>query len=157
MEKIKEKIKEDISLALKEGNKKTSSVLRMVLSSILLKEKDKNYKLRKESPGAKDVDISDKEALDVISSEVKKRKDSVFEFEKGERKDLADKEKEEIEVLLKYLPEQMSEEEVKEIVLKAAKEKKTLGEIMSEVMPKVKGRADGTLVNKMVKDILNAA
>ncbi|MDD2913080.1 MAG: GatB/YqeY domain-containing protein [Candidatus Pacebacteria bacterium] len=157
MEKIKEKIKEDLVLAMKSKETLTLSVLRMLLSSILLKEKDKNYQLRKENDRAKDVELTDEEVLKVIFSEVKKRKDSVLAFQKGNREDLVKKESEEIAILEKYLPRQLTEEEIKEIAEKLVKRGDNFGEAMSKVIQKISGRADGAKVSKAVKEILGIA
>ncbi|MDD4467116.1 MAG: GatB/YqeY domain-containing protein [Candidatus Pacebacteria bacterium] len=157
MEKIKEKIKEDLVLAMKSKETLTLSVLRMLLSSILLKEKDKNYQLRKENDKAKDVELTDEEVLKVIFSEVKKRKDSVLAFQKGNREDLVQKESEEIAILEKYLPRQLTEEEIKEIAEKLVKRGDNFGEAMSKVIQKISGRADGAKVSKAVKEILGIA
>lgn len=157
MEKIKEKIKEDLVLAMKSKETLTLSVLRMLLSSILLKEKDKNYQLRKENDKAKDVELTDEEVLKVIFSEVKKRKDSVLAFQKGNREDLVKKESEEIAILEKYLPRQLTEEEIKEIAEKLVKRGDNFGEAMSKVIQKISGRADGAKVSKAVKEILGIA
>lgn len=135
----------------------TLSVLRMLLSSILLKEKDKNYQLRKENDRAKDVELTDEEVLKVIFSEVKKRKDSVLAFQKGNREDLVKKESEEIAILEKYLPRQLTEEEIKEIAEKLVKRGDNFGEAMSKVIQKISGRADGAKVSKAVKEILGIA
>ncbi len=157
MEGLKEKIKKDLSFAIKEKDTVASSVLRMLLSSILLKEKDKNYKARREGKATQDVNLSDEEALEVIVFEAKKRRDSISLFEKGKREDLVKKEKEELSVLLKYLPEQMEEDEIKKEIEKIIKGgKKEFKEIMAEIMPKVKGRADGSIVSRIAREILNS-
>ena len=104
---IKDQIQEELNKALKEGNEVTLSTLRMLSAVVANKEKEKQYKEKK--------DLTEEEITDIIVSEAKKRRESISEFEKGDRKDLADKEKLELEVLAKYLPEQLSEEE-KEIL-----------------------------------------
>jgi uncharacterized protein YqeY len=129
----------------------------MQLSSNLLKEKDKNYQHRKENDRAKDVELTDEEVLKVIFSEVKKRKDSVLAFQKGNREDLVKKESEEIAILEKYLPRQLTEEEIKEIAEKLVKRGDNFGEAMSKVIQKISGRADGAKVSKAVKEILGIA
>jgi len=96
----------------------------------------------------------------VISSEIKKRKEAILEFEKGERKDLVKRETSEMKILQSYLPEQLPEAEIKkfakEIIKKAgAKEIKDMGKVMSELMPKLKGKAEGSLVSKIVKELLS--
>jgi len=107
----------------------------------------------------KESQLIDEELIEVISSEVKKRKEAILEFERGKRKDLAKKEKAEMKILQNYLPEQFSEEEIRKLIEEAikktgAKEIKDMGKVMSELMPKVKGKADGSLVSKIVKEVL---
>lgn len=142
------------------------STLRMLLATILNKEKEKRYKLSKAKPELTEKDLekesqlTDEEVIEAISSEVKKRKEAVLEFEKGQRQDLVEKEKKELEILEKYLPEQLSEEEIKKLAKEAiekvgAKEIKDLGKVMAELMPKVKGKAEGRMVSKIVKELLS--
>ena len=163
---LKEKVHQDLNEAVKKGEELRTSVLRMLSAAILNKEKEKRYKISKQKADlkkeelVKESEVLDEEVLDVISSEVKKRKEAIFEFEKGKRQDLADKEKKEMEILQKYLPEQLSEEELKKMAKEAiekvdAKEPKDMGKVMAELMPKVKGRADGFQVNKIVRDLLS--
>ncbi len=161
----KERLYQDLNTALKEKKELETSVLRQLLAAVLNKEKEKRYKISKEKPEAsgdeldKECQLADEEVMDVISSEIKKRKESIELFEKGRRQELADKEKKEAEILSKYLPEQLPEEEVKKLVQEAitkvgAKEMKDMGKVMAELMPKTKGRADGSLVSKIVKELL---
>ena len=154
------------------------SVLRQLLAAILNKEKEKRYSVFKEKSEGKSkssseedkpsspafsaaVRVTDEEVMEVISYEAKKRKESISEFEKGGRKDLVEKEKAELEILEKYLPEQLSEEQIKSLVREAisktgAEEIREMGRIMQELMPKIKGRADGALVSKIVKEALSS-
>ncbi len=155
---LKEKIKSDLNFALKEKKEAEVSVLRQLLAAVLNKEKEKRYKSKEE----KDIQLTDEEIAEVISSEAKKRKESIEGFEKGNRQDLAEKEKKELEILKKYLPEQMSQDEIKKLAEEAikkvgAKEQKDMGRVMAELMPKTKGRADGSLVSKIVKEILTSS
>jgi len=163
---LKEKIKEDLKNSLKKGEDLVVSVLRMLLAATNNKETEKRTKIWKQKPDSnqecleKESQLTEEEFIEVISSEVKKRRESVLEFERGKREDLASKERAEIEILQKYLPEQLSEEElrkiIKEAVLKVnAKEVKDMGKVMAELMPKVKGKADGGLVSKIVKEFLS--
>jgi len=152
---LKEAIKEDLNQALKKGDEIKCSTLRMLLAAVLSKEKEKKYKEKIEE----EVELADEEMIDVISSEAKKRKESIIEYEKGERQSLAEKEKAELEILQKYLPEQLSEEEIKKLIEEAiektgAQDIKDMGKVMAELMPKLKGRADGGLVSKIVKELL---
>ncbi|PIS17508.1 MAG: glutamyl-tRNA amidotransferase [Candidatus Nealsonbacteria bacterium CG09_land_8_20_14_0_10_42_14] len=152
---LKEKIQADLKSAVKGKKEVAVSTLRMLLAAVLNKEKEKRYKLKEE----KDVQLTDEEIMETIASEAKKRREAVLEFEKGNRADLAEKEKEEIEVLRKYLPEQMSEEEIRKLVKEAiekvgAKEPKDMGKVMGELAPQIKGKADGSLVSRIVKESL---
>ena len=127
------------------------SVLRMLIAAL------KNKKISLGSGGK--GDLSEEQIIEVISGEVKKRKDSIVFYKKGGRKELAEKEQEEIEILEKYLPEQMSEEElekeIKKIIFSLGDVSvKDFGRVMGAVMPKFKGKADGNAVTAIVKKIL---
>jgi len=160
---LREKIQEDLKEALKEKRELETLVLRQLSAAFLNREKEKRFKLSKEKPSAdleKEGQLEEEEAMEVVSSESKKRKESISEFEKGERRDLAEKEKKELAILEKYLPEQMPEEELKKLVREAiervgASDQKDMGKVMAELMPKVKGKAEGSLVSKTVKDFLS--
>lgn len=164
---LKQQIQSDATDALKKGNKEITNVLRMVLASIVLKEKEKRYKIYQHKPDikedelAKESELTDEEAISVLSSEIKKRKDAILLYEKGNRQELADKEKREIDILQKYLPEQLSLEElgrlIKESIEKVgAKEIKDMGKVMADLMPKIKGKVDNSEVNKLIRDILTS-
>jgi len=152
---LKENLQKDLNNFLKEKNQTGVNTVRLLLAAILLKEKEKKYKTKEET-------LTDEEVLEVIFSEAKKRKESILEFEKGGRDDLVAKEKAELEILQKYLPEQLSDEELRKIVKEAvekvgAKDMKDIGKIMGQVMSKVKGKADGSRVNIIAKELLRAA
>jgi len=162
---IKEKIQEDFKKFLKEKKEIEVSTIRMLNAAVFNREKEKRYKLSKEKPDFKEKELekesqlTDEEISQVVSSEVKKRKEAIEEFGKGERADLVEKEKKELEILKKYLPEQLSEEEIKKIATKViketgAEEPKDIGKVMGNLMPKLKGKADGSLVSKIVKELL---
>jgi len=107
----------------------------------------------------KESGLLEDEVLEIISSEIKKRKEAALLFEKGKRMDLSEKERAEAKILEKYLPEQLSEEEIKklarEIIEKnGAKNLKDMGKVMAELMPKLKGKADGGLVSKIIRELL---
>lgn len=104
--------------------------------------------------------LSDGEAVAVIRRLVKQRKDSIEQFERGGRQDLADNEKAELKVLEEFLPAQMSEEKIRDIVLQKKEEmgeidKTKMGQFMGAVMKETKGEADGALVKKIIEEILN--
>lgn len=149
---LKKDIQDNLNKAVKENNEIVRSTLRMLLAAIFNKEKEKKYKEKEE-------ELTNEEILDIVSSEAKKRREAIVGFEKGERQELAEKEKKELEILQKYLPEQLSEEEIKKLVQQAIKktgasEMKDMGKVMAEIMPQIKGKADGKLVSQIVKDLL---
>ena len=152
---LKKIIQEDLKQALKGRRQIEVSVLRLLNAATLNREKEKRYKLKTEE----DTPLTEDELLEVIFSEAKKRKEAIVEFERGARPDLVQKEKQELEILGKYLPEQMSEEEIKKLAKEAiektgAKDVKDTGRVMAELMPRVKGRAEGSLLSKAVKELL---
>ncbi|MCX6723839.1 MAG: GatB/YqeY domain-containing protein [Candidatus Staskawiczbacteria bacterium] len=152
---LKKQIQQDSTEALKLGEQFRLGVLRMLLAAILTKEKDKRYKKKLQA----DAELTDEQILEVISSEIKKRKDAIVLYEQGKRPELAEREKKEIEVLKKYLPEQLSQEELKKLVVESitkvgAKEMKDTGKIMADLMPKVKGKAEGSEISKIIKELL---
>ena len=147
MPSIKERLQEDWKNAVKAKVKFRSNVISTAKSAILLVEKTNNIK------------VEDAQAIEILSKEVKQRREAMIEFEKGNRQDLVDENKAEIEILLEYLPQQLSEEEIKKIILESATEVgansiKDMGKVMSIVRPKIVGRADGKLVSALVKEYL---
>lgn len=152
---LKEQIKIDLNSALKEGKTVEVLVWRQLLAAILNKEKEKKYK----DQAAGDIQLTDQEIGEVVLSEAKKRREAALEFEKGNRLDLVSKEKEELQVLEKYLPAQLSEEEIRKMAVETikktgAKEMKDMGKVMSELSAKTKGQAEGGLISKIVKELL---
>ncbi|MCH7949261.1 MAG: GatB/YqeY domain-containing protein [Candidatus Dadabacteria bacterium] len=145
---LRELIPEDLKNALRNKNTFELSVLRMLQAALINKEIDK----RKEA-------LTDEDVISVIGTEIKKRRDAAREFEKVNRPDAADQEKAEIEILMKYMPQQMSEDEIRDAVIKAvedtqAESMQDIGKVMKVLMPQVKGKADGSIVNKIVKEAL---
>jgi len=145
---LKEKIMDDLKKAMKERKEVKVRTLRMVIASI------KNWEVE----NTKEID--DDGMIAVLLKEAKRRKEAIEEYRKAGREDLAKAEEEELKIIESYLPERMSEEEIKELVLKTIEEVKAtspkdLGKVMKVIMPKVKGRADGKLVNEMVRKILS--
>ncbi|SFJ09060.1 GatB/YqeY domain-containing protein [Thermoflavimicrobium dichotomicum] len=142
-----QQIEQDMKTAMKNKEKQKVSTLRMLRASIKKVEIDKREAL------------NDEEVLEVIMKEIKQRKDSLAEYEKAGRDDLVQKEQEELDILSQYLPEQLSEEElraiVQEVILEVgASSKKDMGKVMGAILPKVKGRADGKVVNRLVQEYL---
>lgn len=150
----KEKIKLNLNSALKQGKDIEVLVLRQLLAAFLNKEKEKKFQQKQDQ-----VELTDQETIEVVFSEAKKRREAIREFGKGNRQDLVEKEKQELKVLEEYLPEQLSEQEIEKLVIEAinktqAKQIQDMGKVMAELMIKVKGKADGELVSKIVKQQL---
>lgn len=145
---LKERLQDDWKQALKSKEKLKADTISMAKAAILQVEKNDGSKL------------DDEQIIDVLAKEVKMRREALLEFEKGKRQDLVDKTSSEIEILLEYLPQQLTEEEIAEIVRMAVNETgsnsiKDMGKVMAAVNPKVKGRADGKLVSTIVKQFLS--
>lgn len=143
---LKERLMEDLKVSMKEKNVIKKNAITMIRAAIKQIEVDKR------------VELGDEEISDIISKQLKEKKMAIAEFEKGDRQDLIDLTNKEIEILLEYLPKQLTQDEVFEIVKTAIDEGgytsvKEIGKIMKDVMPKVKGRADGNMVNQAVKQI----
>ena len=143
-----ERINEDMKSAMKAQDKETLSVIRMMKSAVQMAKIELKH------------DLSDEEVVDVISKQIKMRKDSVLEFKNAGRDDLAEQYNREIEVLNKYMPEQLSKEEVEKIIDDAftlinPTSNKQMGLIMKEVNPKVRGKYDMGEISKIIKDRLS--
>lgn len=141
-------ILDELIKAMKERNKEVLAVLRMVKAAMQLEEINKKREL------------NDEEMLAILSKQIKTRKDSIVEFEKGNRQDLIDQVNSEIVILERYMPELMGEEEINKIIeevfIKVKPESsKDIGKIMGQIMPLVKGKADLGLVNTLVKEKFN--
>lgn len=146
---LNEKILGDLKTAMIARDAFAVSVLRMLIAAI------KNKKIE----AGREHELAEAEIAAVVQAEIKKRQDSITAYAAGNRQDLADKESAEIEILKKYQPEQMSEEEVKKIIAATLAGLGDIGpgdfgRVMGAIMPQVKGKADGNLVNKIVKELL---
>jgi uncharacterized protein YqeY len=140
----------DFKIALKTSDKLKVSVLRMVKAALKNRQVDKG------------AELSDEDILSVISTLSKQRKESIEQFSRGGREDLAGRERQELTILQSYLPQQLTAEELDRIIVEAIKESsstgiKDMGKVMRIVMPRVKGAADGKVVNQRVKDFLEKA
>jgi uncharacterized protein YqeY len=149
--KLVDQIKDEIKEAMKAKNETKLTVLRG-LTSAFTNELVASGKTPQD-------EVTDELAMTVIKRAAKQRKDAIEQFEKGGRADLVAKEKEELELIEGYLPEMMSEDAVKEIVLKKKEElgvsdKSGMGQLMGAVMGEVKGQADGGVVKKLVDEAL---
>ena len=145
---LKERLQEDWKQALKAKDKFRADTISTARAAVLHVEKTDGIK------------IDDEQVIEILAREVKQRREAVLEFEKGNRQDLVDKSNDEIEILLGYLPQQLTEEEILVMIQEAAVEVgansiKEMGRVMQVLAPRVKGRADGKLVSQMVREHLN--
>ena len=145
---MRDRILNDLKEAMKNQDKKTLSVIRMVKGAMQMEELNKKSEL------------TDDEVISLIWKQIETRKESIAEFEKGNRQDLIDATKEEIEILNKYMPEQLSNEEVNKIIDEIFDEVKPtsirdMGKIMGNANSKLKGRADMGMVSSIIKEKLN--
>jgi len=150
---LKDTIKEDMKAAFKAGDTATRSTLTMLLSVIQNREIEKRAKTG-------EAELTDDEIVSALSTEIKRRKDSAEQYEKGGRPELAESERSEMAILMKYMPEQMSEDEVTKLIADAiastgASTIKDLGKVMGAVSPKTKGKFDGARLSELVKQALN--
>ena len=144
---LKDKLKEDLKSAMKDKDTVRKNVVQMIRSGVLQFEKDNK------------VTLDDNGILDVIAKQLKQRRDSLPEYEKSGRDDLIDQLKREMELLMEYLPAQLSHEELEAIVKNAiektgAASVKDMGKVMAAVMPETKGRADGKEINSIARALL---
>ena len=145
---LKDKLAQDLKAAMKDKDTVRKNVVQMIRAGVLQIEKDKKTVL------------DDDGVLEVIAKQLKQRKDSLPDYENSGRSDLIAELKAEIGYLMEYLPEQLSDEELGEIVKEAiasvgAESVKDMGKVMSAVMPKTKGRADGRRINEIARGLLS--
>lgn len=162
---LKEKIQKETTEAMKAGDQVLVGTLRMLSAVIVTKEKEVRYKLTKDKPDLteeqlnKESELSDEKIVEVLASEIKKRKDAIALYTQGNRPELAEKEQKEIDIVKKYLPEQLGEEELRKLIADSiaktgATEIKDTGKIMQDLMPQVKGKADNSEISKIIKELL---
>ena len=145
---LKEKFMEEMKSAMREKNEMKKNVVTLVRSAIKQVEVDNR------------VELDDEGVLEIVAKEVKKRKDALPEYEKSGRTDAIEALKQEIDYLMTYIPQQLSEDEIKEIVIQTIAETgaagmKDMGKVMTAVIAKTKGRADGKIISQLVKANLN--
>jgi hypothetical protein len=145
---MKERILEDLKNAMKAQDKQKLAVIRMVKGAISLEE----INTKKE--------LNDDDIIGIIAKQIKTRKESIVDFEKGARQDLIDQTNEEIKILEEYMPEQLSEEEIEKVITEIMNEvnptgMSDMGKIMKEASSKLKGKADMSFVSKIIKEKLN--
>ena len=144
---LKEELMKDLKEAMKEKNTIKKDTVQMVRAAILQIEKDKG------------IEVDDNKIIEIIAKEVKGKKDALVEFEKGGREDLIEQTNKEIEVLEKYLPKQLSKDEITEVVKDiivslGATSIKDMGPVMKEAKAKIGAAADGRAINEVVKELL---
>lgn len=147
----KQALQEELKQAMLARDELKTSVLRLLLSAL------NYYEIQKGGAG---YEATKEDVLAVLQKEAKQRKESIEQFKNAGRQELVDKETKELEILQKYLPEQMSEDEIREIVKETIREIGTtavadMGKVMGALMPKTKGKADGSIVSKIVKEELS--
>lgn len=144
---LRERLPEDLKTAMKNKETLRLSVIRMAKAAVMNQEIARGHEL------------SDDEVVEVLAREVKQRSDSIPEYERGNRPDIVDRLRREIAILKEYLPAQLSEDELRRMIQETiaavgATSKKEMGKVMAALMPKVRGRADGKLVNEIVGSLL---
>ena len=144
---LKDRLLSDMRTAMKQKDTVRKTVLSMARAAILQLEKDKR------------TELDDQGVMEVIAKEIKSRKEALEMFKQGGRQDLVEQNEKEIEILGEYLPPQLSESEIREIIRETIEKvgaagMKDMGKVMGAVMPQVKGRAEGGTVNRMVKEML---
>ena len=153
MSALKDRLRSDLTTAMKSRDEVRSSTLRMLLTAIT----------NAEVAGKEQVELSDDQIVGVLSTEAKKRREAATAFDDAGRAEMADKERAELEVLVGYLPEQLDEDEISDIVRAAVEQTgaagegmRAMGKVMGVVQPQVKGRADGAAVAAEVRRQLGA-
>ncbi len=144
---LEEKLKQDLVVAMKEKNKEKLDVIRMVKAAVDLQHINKK------------CDITDELVLDVLSKQIKMRNDSISEFSKADRTDLVEKTKRELEILLTYMPEQLTEEEVEKVIDEIfstvkPESARDMGRVMKEATARLKGKTDMKMVSTKIKERL---
>ena len=145
---LKEKLLDELKIAMREKDNVRKDAIQMVRAALLQYEKDNK------------VELDDEGVIDIIAKEVKRYKDALPDYEKSGRQDLIDELNAKVAILMPYLPEQLTEDEVRAIVKAVVTETgatsmREMGKIIGAVMPKVKGRFDGRLLNNIVKEYLS--
>ena len=145
---LKSLIRTQVTISMKDGDKFKTTVLRMILAEIQKVESEEKS------------DLDELQITSILEKMIKQRNDAIAQFEQAKRQELADKEKQEIEIIREFLPEQMSEEEVSELVSKIisevdAQDMKDMGKVMGSLKPLIAGKADAGVVSQLVKKALS--
>jgi len=149
---LNEKIPEDIKQAMRQGQRERVTILRTLQAAI----KNREIELKKRDEG-----LGDSEVVEVVGREVKKVKDSIEQFSKAGRQDLVEASETELQIMMTYMPEQIGEDQIRDAVKEAIEDAGAagmgdLGKVMKAVMPVLKGKADGSVVNKVVREELES-
>lgn len=150
---LKERINEEIKAAMKSGDKTRLETARDIKKYIIEKETAEKRGQRGE--------LTPEEEIEVLTAMAKRRKDSIEEFDKAGRADLAEKERAELAIIQEFLPKQLSEEEIKDVLKRiiaevGASTQKDVGKVMGVAMKELKGKAEGSLVQKLARELLSA-
>ena len=145
---LKSLIKTQVTISMKDGDKFRTTVLRMILAEI------QKIEIEEKS------DLNELQITSILEKMIKQRNDAISQFEQAKRQELADKEKKEIEIIKEFLPEQMSDDEVSELVSKiisevGAQDMKDMGKVMGSLKPLITGKADAGVVSQLVKKSLS--
>ncbi len=146
----KEQLREELKNSMLAKDELKTSVLRMIISAI------NYYEIQKGGAG---YSASEEDVLTVLEKEAKQHRDSIEQFKLAKREELVDKETKELEIIINYLPKQMDEDEIKDLVKDAILKTKAatisdMGKVMGILMPKVKGKADASMISKLVKEAI---
>lgn len=149
---LKERLTEDMKSAMRGASSDPEQRIRLSTIRLLISE-TKNAEIMKRS------DLTDEEVTDIIQRQIKRRKEATEQYRKGGREDLAEKEEKEAAILSGYLPEQLSDDEIRRLIKEVVQETgatsvRDMGKVMSNLMPKVRGKADGKHVNELASEIL---
>jgi uncharacterized protein YqeY len=144
---IEERLQEDMKLAMKAGKKEELSAIRLMRAQL------------KDARIDKGQDLTDEEVTGILQKSAKRRKESIDIYREGNRQDLVDKEQFELDIIKKYLPEEMSEQEILQIITGQIQSMnltsdKDIGRLMGAIMPRFKGKADGKIVQKLAREAL---
>lgn len=148
MVSLNDRLLEDMQHSMRKGDRTAVSVIRMIRSAIGYEEI------------ASGKSLDDQGILEIISKQAKQRRESVEQFLRGNRQDLVEKERDELEIILKYLPAQLGTDEIRKLAIQAvaavhAQDLQDKGKVMGYIMPQVKGKADGSQVNQIVTELLS--
>lgn len=146
---LQERLAADLKETMKSGDKVRLGTLRLAKAAV------KNAEIAKRQP------LDDADVIEILSKEAKQRRESIAEYRNADRPDAAAKEETELAILMEYLPQQMSQEEIQAIVQQVIAETEAVGprdkgKVMSKLMPQLKGKADGQLVNQIVMQLLES-